>query len=200
MAGRSRFSTRFYQFWIMARYPVWKQRVEQLYGEHFNMLYGMAMRSLNDRSQARDAIQEAFVKLLGSHRNFDTDDDASRFLFRTFRNLLIDRMRRDMRWKYQDLDGVRPGQLSTGAHQEDDLVSGRMEGRKVPLPQPKRGIFELAYFQKKTDQEIAAQLELKITTVRYCLKKARKAIRGMLIKNGNVTERELEAFFSRAKQ
>jgi RNA polymerase sigma factor (sigma-70 family) len=75
----------------MARYPVWKQRVEQLYEEHFNTLYRMALHSFSDRSQARDAIQEAFVKLLGSNRTFETDDDAARFLFRTFRNMLISR-------------------------------------------------------------------------------------------------------------
>ena len=184
----------------MARYPVWKQRVESLYEAHFNTLYRMALRSLSDRSLARDAIQEAFVRLLGSNRRFETDDDAARFLFRTFRNLLIDRMRQTMRWKYQDLDGLRPERLSTEPGQEEELVASRLEGRKVPLPEPDRGIFELAYFEKLTDEEIAGRLELKISTVRYCLKKARKAIREMLVKNSAISERELEALFSRAKK
>lgn len=183
----------------MTRYPVWKQNVEQLYSDHFNTLYGMAIRSLNDRNQARDVIQEAFVKLLGSHRTFETDEDATRFLFCTLRNLLIDRMRMDARWKYKDLDGVQPARLSTGAHQEDDLVTSRLEGRPLPLPHPQRSIFELAYFEKLKDEEIADRLEMKVTTVRYCLKKARSAIREILIENGTVNHRELEAFFSRAK-
>ncbi len=184
----------------MARYPVWKQRVESLYEGHFNVLYRMALRSLSDRNLARDAIQEAFVKLLGSDRNFDTDDDAARFLFRTFRNLLIDKMRQTMRWKYQDLDGLRPRRLSTNPGQEDQLVARRLEGRKVPLPQPDRGIFEMAYFEKLSDEQIAQQLDLKVTTVRYCLKKARKAIREILVNNSAINEKGLESFFSRAKQ
>lgn len=184
----------------MARYPVWKQRVESLYEEHFNTLHRIALRSLSDRSLARDAIQEAFVKLLGSDRNFGTDDDAARFLFRTFRNLLIDKMRLTMRWKYQDLDGIPADRLSNSPDQEEELVSSRLEGQKVPLPQPERGIFELAYFEKLTDEEIARQLDIKITTVRYCLKKARKAIREILVNNNATSEKELDAFFSRAKQ
>ena len=59
---------------------------------------------------------------------------------------------------------------------------------------------ELAYFEKMTDEEIAGQLDLKITTVRYCLKKARKAIREMLEKNSAISKWELESFFSRVKQ
>jgi len=183
----------------MARYPVWKQRVEQLYEEHFNTLYRMALRSLNDRSQTRDVIQEAFVKLLSSDRSFKTDDDAARYLFCTLRNLLIDRMRRDMRWKYRDLDNVRPERMSSRPRQEDDLVAQRLEGRRLPLSQPDRGIFEMAYFEKMTDEEIADTLGLKITTVRYCLKKARRAIRQLLAANDRLTEKELNAFFSRAK-
>ncbi len=184
----------------MDRYSKWKQRVEHLYGVHFNTLHRIALRSLTDRSEARDAIQEAFVKLLGTNRTFDTDEDAAKFLFRTLRNLLIDKMRRNIRWKYQDLDGVREGQMSVGPHQEDDLVSRRLEGAALPLPERDRGIFQMAYFEKKTDEEIAESLKLKINTVRYCLKKARKAIRELLAANHNLSERELEAFFSRAKQ
>jgi len=184
----------------MARYPVWKQRVESLYEEQFNILYRIALRSLSDRSLARDVVQEAFVKLLKSDRNFETEEDAARFLFRTTRNLLIDNMRRTMRWKYQDLDSVRPDRLSNSPGQEDQLVTSRLAGRKVPLPQPDRGIFELAYFEMLTDREIADQLGLKITTVRYCLKRARKAIREMLADNGTISKKELETFFSRAKQ
>ncbi len=55
----------------MARYPVWKQRVEHLYEELFSTLYRMGLRSLSDRNQARDTLQEAFVKLLGSNRKSD---------------------------------------------------------------------------------------------------------------------------------
>jgi len=183
----------------MARYPVWKQRIEHLYGMHFDMLYRMARRSLADRSQARDVIQEAFVKLLGAKQRFATDDDISRFLFRTFRNLLIDRMRREMRWKYQELDNLRAERLTTRPRQEDDLVASRLDGRKVPLPQPDLGVFEMAYFEKMTDEEIAERLEMKITTVRYVLKKSRKAIRELLAATGSVSEKELEALFSRAK-
>jgi RNA polymerase sigma-70 factor (ECF subfamily) len=183
----------------MARYPVWKQSVEQLYEEHFNTLYRMALRSLNDRSQARDVIQEAFVKLLGSDRSFKTGEDAARYLFRSFRNLLIDKMRHTMRWKYQDVEDLHPERMSTAPRQEDDLVASRLEGRHVPLDQPDRGIFELAYFEKLTDEEIAEKLGLKITTVRYCLKKARKAIRELLTATSTISEKELDSFFSRAK-
>jgi RNA polymerase sigma-70 factor (ECF subfamily) len=183
----------------MARYPVWKQRVEHLYGEHFDALYRMARRSLVDRNEARDVIQEAFVKLLGSKQSFATDDDISRFLFRTFRNLLIDRMRREMRWKYRELDNLRAERLSAGPRQEDDLVASRLKNCKVPLPQPDLGVFEMAYFEKLTDEEIAERLEMKITTVRYLLKKSRKAIRELLADSGSLTEKELETLFSRVK-
>jgi DNA-directed RNA polymerase specialized sigma24 family protein len=57
----------------------------------------------------------------------------------------------------------------------------------------------LAYFEKLTDEEIAARLGIKLSTVRYILKKSRTALRDILARNGGVTERELDALFSRAK-
>jgi RNA polymerase sigma-70 factor (ECF subfamily) len=183
----------------MTRLSVRKQRVERLYGVHFNTLYGMAMKSLRDRSQARDVIQESFVKLLGTEQRFATDEDAARYLFRTLRNLLIDEMRRSRRWKYQDLDSLQAERLSAGPRQEEDLVAGRLKNRTIPLPHPERGIFQLAYFEKLTDEEIAARLGIKLSTVRYILKKSRTALRDILARNGGVTERELDALFSRAK-
>lgn len=177
----------------------WNATVEQLYGLHFDSLYRIGWRCLSDRTMVRDVIQEIFARLLTSSRQFPTMEDAERYLFRSFKNLLIDKSRSRKRWQYVDLDQVG-GELPTaGPAQEENLVSRRLKGKCLPLPQPDRSIFELAYFEKKSDEEIASQLDLKLSTIRYRLRIARRTITSILTEQHQFGQREVENLFSRAK-
>ena len=69
----------------------WKDTVEWLYEKHFNKLHGMAFRKLADKSKVRDVVQEVFKRLLSKERQFDSEESAEKFLYRSFKNLLCTR-------------------------------------------------------------------------------------------------------------
>ncbi len=177
----------------------WRDTVTALYDKHFDALHRIAYRCLSDRSLVRDVIQEMFTKLLGTSRSFATFEDAERYLFRSFKNLLIDKARSRNRWQYVELDKAGEALSTRDSVQEEQLVSKRIEGKTLPLPQPDRGIFELAYFQKKSDQEIAGQLNMKLSTIRYRLRLAREAITRILSDQHNFGQREIDRLLSRSK-
>lgn len=177
----------------------WRGTVEHLYGKHFDSLHRIAWRCLSDRTMVRDVIQEMFTKLLATSRHFPTLKDAERYLFRSFKNLLIDKARSRKRWQYVDLGQAGSELPTAGAAQDEQLVSKRLEGKHLPLPLPDRSIFELAYFEKKSDEEIASQLNLKLSTIRYRLRLARQAISRILIDQHRFGQQEIAHFFSRVK-
>ncbi len=177
----------------------WRDTVEHLYGKHFDTLHRIAWRCLSDRNMVRDVIQDIFARLLATNRSFATLEDAERFLFRSFKNLLIDKARSRSRWQYVELDQAGGDLPSTGAAQDEQLVSRRLEGKSLPLPQPERGIFQMAYFEKKSDEEIARRLNLKLSTIRYRLRLARLEITRILAEKHRWAPREIAQLLSRAK-
>jgi len=177
----------------------WRDTVEHLYGKHFDALHRIGWRCLSDRSMVRDVIQEIFTRLLATSRSFATLEDAERYLFRSFKNLLIDKARHRSRWSYVELADAGPALAASDASQEEQLVSRRISGKRLPLPEPDRGIFELAYFEKKSDEEIAGQLNLKLSTIRYRLRLARLAITRLLVEQYDYGQRDIARLFSRVK-
>ena len=177
----------------------WKDTVKRLYRKHFDALHRIAWRCLSDRNMVRDVIQEIFIKMLGRQRTFETLEDAERYLFRSFKNLLIDKARSRARWQYVELEQAGSQLPTAGGEQEEQLVALRLEGKTLPLEQPDRGIFEMAYFEKKSDEEIASRLNLKLTTIRYRLRMARQTITRILTEEQKLGQREIAGLFSRAK-
>jgi len=177
----------------------WRETVEHLYGKHFDTMHRIAWRCLSDRNMVRDVIQDIFAKLLATSRSFATLEDAERFLFRSFKNLLIDKARSRSRWQYVELDQAGGDLPATGADQDEQLVSRRLEGKSLPLSQPERGIFQMAYFEKKSDEEIARRLNLKLSTIRYRLRLARLEITRILAEKHRWAPREIAQLLSRAK-
>ncbi len=183
----------------MAGYMNWKKTVEWLYHEHASTLHRRASGALFDRNKVPDLLQELFTRLLEKDRQLGSREEAEKYLYRAFRNLLIDYIQRDVKWKYANPSALEKQEVSTAAHQEDDLVRKRSMDRKLPLPDPDRGIFELAYFEGKKDEEIAELFALKISTVRYCLNKSRKILTEILTGSQGLSRSEVKAYFSRKK-
>jgi len=183
----------------MKKVDHWKDTVETLYRKHFDVLHRIAWRCLSDRTMVRDVIQEIFIRLLKTDCHFETVEDTERYLFRSFKNLLIDKARSRARWQYVELDQADEKLSTAGTMQEEQLVSKRIKGKQLPLPQPDRGIFEMAYFQKLSDVEIAGRLNMKLSTIRYRLRLARQKITSILSERYHYGQREIAQLLSRSK-
>lgn len=183
-----------------ARSIEWRATVESLYRKHHRLLINKAWRSLRDRNRVVDLVQQVFTNLLASERNLSANGDAEKYLFAAFHNLLVDQVRRGSRWHYSPIDDVSPGRVSARPTQEEALVSERLKGRELPLPPAEKRIFEMAYFEKMKDREIADELKINIYTLQQSLVRSRRILLDILVEEKGMRREEARRLFSRKKR
>jgi len=177
-----------------------KTIIGALYEQHSYKLFRWACKYISTRSIASDVIHSVFTRLLERQDGFDTPESAKNLLFKMFRDALVDEIRRDIRWPMQGVETIDERRLHHSPEQEDELIRSRLQGRQLPLPDPDLTVFSLAYFQGKKDEEIARKMGLKLSTVRYSLKRSRKMLRTILRKRADLSEGQLRELLRRKKK
>jgi len=190
----------FSQFFKMIRNTNKKEIVGAIYEEHSYDLFRWASKYVSTKSVAYDLIHTVFIKLLEKPEGIDTPETAKLLLFKMFHDAMVDEIRRDIRWSMRGIDTIDDQRLLQLPRQEEELVSDRLRGQQLPLPDPDRTVFSLAYFQGEKDSEIARIMGLKLSTVRYSLKCSRKIIRKILRKRNDLSESQLKELLRRRRK
>ncbi len=144
--------------------------IAQLYSLFYDEMLGFAQKLMRDRAAAEDLVQETFLRALS---NTDTLDALTRaqcraWLYRTLRNLVIDRCRRER---------LAPvAEVSEGPAATDDLSAVLVHEALGILSDEERPLFLLRYMEGYTSKELGRMLELPPSTVRARLAAARKKL------------------------
>lgn len=177
-----------------------KKIIEELYQRHAAQLLRRAYAVLFNKSRANDILHNVFVKLLNKTEPLTNAPEARNLLFKMFHDELVDDFRREGRWRLQDIEKVDGGCLRQAPRQEDDLIRSRLAEQSLPLPKHMLGVFEKAYFEGMTDEEIAADVGLKVRSVRYILELSRKYVTGLLKNSYDYTDAEINELLNRKKK
>jgi RNA polymerase sigma-70 factor (ECF subfamily) len=160
--------------------------------------FRLALRVLRDEEQARDVVQDSFLKAYRSIDRFEGRSSFYTWLYRLVMNRCIDQRRRD-KFKSDrnvELDEERPQEAVLGAgtappsRPDSDLY--RMQLRKRiaeaigELPDDARRTFELREIDGLDYGEIAEVLRIPKGTVMSRLHYARKRLRAVLLEAGVV--------------
>lgn len=150
------------------------QELVQLVNEYQGMLLRLCYVMLHDQEQAKDAVQETFLKAYQGWSSFRGESSRKTWLVRIAVNLCRD-MQRGGWFRYVD-KRVTPEDLpcaATPAQQEDlDLMCAVMA-----LPPKLREVVTLYYWQEMTLREIGQALGTTPSNVSVRLKKARGKLR-----------------------
>lgn len=149
------------------------------YESYAKTLWAYALRLTGDASLADDIVQESFIRLL--HRDIDSLTDAQRksYLFQTATNLFRDHLRKTKRTvAWDDVD-------------ENVFMKTAVYGEAVDfttafdqLPPQQRTLLWMAYAEDYTHEEIAHALELKPSSVKVLLFRAKKKLTDVLTRLG----------------
>jgi RNA polymerase sigma-70 factor (ECF subfamily) len=159
--------------------------------------YRLARRVLRDEEQARDVVQDAFLKAYGSLHRFEGRSGFYTWLYRIVMNLCLDRKRRDksdreVEWNEETV--ARTAEDSSGGSllvsdpsrggPHAELERGRLRellGRAIEeLPEDARRTIQLREIDGLSYKEIAQALGVPKGTVMSRLHYARRRLQAVL--------------------
>ncbi len=153
--------------------------ITEYYEEYRQSVFFYICRRIENRSDAEDLTQDAFLRLL-EYRMMIRRDTLKYFIFTIVRNLLNDYLRRY--YKRQEIDRYLYDTLPvTTVESESRMVADelrRLESRRVSaLPEQRRKVYIMSRFQDKSAEDIAEELKLSRRTVENHLFISRREVR-----------------------
>src|SRR5262245_19912208 len=162
----------------------------QLVARWEHPIYALAFRTLVREEDARDVVQEAFLRAYRGLRGFKGQAKFSSWLYRITLNLCRDSMRRERRAPIVQVpDGTDPIDLADAqvspTESVEDLVARRemsqAESRAMAeLPEEQRTAILLKEYHGLTFQEIADTLNCPLSTVKTRLYQGLSVLRRRL--------------------
>jgi RNA polymerase sigma-70 factor, ECF subfamily len=153
-------------------------------------IYALAFRTLGREEDARDVVQEAFLRAYRGLRGFKGEAKFSSWLYRITLNLCRDSMRRDRRAPIvQTPEGVDAVDLADAqaspSESVEDLVARREMSQAVSramaeLPEEQRTAILMKEYHGLTFQEIADTLGCPLSTVKTRLYQGLSVLRRRL--------------------
>ena len=171
-----------------ARFELDERGIRAAYSAHAGEMYGFAVRSLNDRGLAEEAVQETFVRAWRFGERFDPQLGTLRtWLFAILRHVVIDLARTRTSAPVPATDEMielvadaRP----TGADEYDRaLLAWQIEEALRRIGDAHRRVVIETYFRRRPYAEVAAELGVPEGTVKsrvyYALRALRLALEEM---------------------
>jgi RNA polymerase sigma-70 factor (ECF subfamily) len=160
--------------------------VERYQGRAFRL----ALRVLRDEEQARDVVQDAFLKVYGSLGRFEGRSSFYTWLYRVVMNLCLDARRRDRSDRHVEWDEERGLESAEGAGRAIDVdpaealeraeLGGAIQRAIDALPEDARRTLLLREIDGLSYAEIAKSLGIPKGTVMSRLHYARRRLRAEL--------------------
>lgn len=157
------------------------RELERLYDAHASGLFHYLVTFTKTEADARDLLQELFVKLA---RSVDADLQSERaYLYRLAHNLAIDWLRRrKVRWDSEEqlMKELAGGQQSL-PDPDASIMARHFADALRSLPDEQRTITQLKLWDGLTFEEIAQAQDIPLNTAasryRYALEKLRTLLR-----------------------
>ena len=155
-------------------------------------LLRFAVRFMKDEDQARDVIQDIFLKLWQKKDELNQIENVEAFAMRMIRNRCLDILRAnkvvpidvetDRKMKQETIDVHSQIELNEAAGQVKTLIN--------QLPDLQQKVMHLRDIEQLEYEEIAERTGLQVNAIRVNLSRARKKVRDEFLKlNSNGNER-----------
>lgn len=146
--------------------------IEKLYTVYFSEVANFLTTLTKNRSDAEDITQETFLRAMSNLDLLErlSPSQCRGWLYRTAKNIFIDRVRRAARASAEEAMEAYT----------DDLGAVAVAELLDKLPQEEADLFRLRYFSGYNSSELSALLSIPPGTIRSRLSSARKKLKKML--------------------
>jgi RNA polymerase sigma-70 factor (sigma-E family) len=141
------------------------------YSAHYSQLVGLARLLLDDRAQAEEVVQEAFVRTYAGWDRVRNQHDPVPYVRRAVVNLARGGLRRRQTARARALEPVPDAEAADRAFERDEL-SRHLTDAVHALPERQRACVVLRYFLELTTAECADALGISEGAVKSHLHRA----------------------------
>src|SRR5436309_3439971 len=155
----------------------------RLYDEHASALFAFLLNLTRNEADARDLLQELFMKLGRQPNPLQGIRDTRAFLIRLAHNLAIDQMRRrgTCEKNYDQLAAESPTVFASAGDPDETAFRAALTAALGELPAEQRAVVHLKLWEGLTFEAIAEALDIPANTAasryRYGLDKLRERLR-----------------------
>ncbi|GAB4236266.1 MAG: RNA polymerase sigma factor [Acidobacteriota bacterium] len=150
----------------------------EIFNRHRQRAYAFAYQYLHSVEDAKDVVQDAFIKVLQNLHRFDRRRQFGPWLLTIVRNQCIDHLRRNQRRPQEELD--RPMRDGGAVTADRELLRHEVWRALQRLSHDHREIIFLKDYQGHTYAEIADILGIPLGTVMSRLHHARRNLAALL--------------------
>lgn len=148
---------------------------------HMQRAFGVAMRLLDQREDAEDLVQDAFIASLEKIDTFDADREFAPWFYRILVNRCLNARKSRSRRSMQEIpDTAVSGVASPLLETERSELRTHLKRALEVLPERQRTIVTLFDVEGFSSPEVAEILGISDGTVRWHLHQARQVLRGEL--------------------
>jgi len=155
---------------------------DALVREHQSMVFSLAYHFLRDRQAAEEIAQEVFLALHRSRTDIESPAHAAFWLRKVAAQRSIDEARRRKRRPQVALEATP--EPAAGGTPGDPMLGELLRRLIATLPETPRMVMVMRYQEDLEPAEIAALLEMPVTTVKSHLKRSLALLRGKLQRRG----------------
>lgn len=155
------------------------EAVRAIYREHAGAIHTVARSIVRDRELAAEVVQQTFVKAWRAARRFEGSREIAPWLYSIARHTAIDALRAETK----PTRGGHEPEIDVGVEPETfEQTWVRFEVRRAidALPRDEREIVRRSHLLGFTHEQIAAQLEIPVGTVKSRSSRAHKRLAAAL--------------------
>ena len=153
-----------------------------LYDKYVNKMMGVCMRYAHNPEETQDILQDAFVKVFEKIRDYKASGSLEGWIRRVFVNTAIDAHRKNKALRQQtDLKALE-FRLKAENYILETLAAKDLLKLIRTLPEGYRMVFNMYAIEGYSHKEIAAKLDISVSTSKSQYSRAKAFIRRMLEK------------------
>lgn len=163
----------------------------QLYAEFTGMMFGVALRYTNTRSDAEDVLQESWIKVFRHLQSFSQFNSFEGWLRRIVVNTAITHYRRNQKHVHHlDVTEVHATPASIEAFKDLEFTREELEHAMAQLPTGYGMVFKMYVIDGFKHKEIADQLGIDLNTSKSQLSRARRYLQTVLADMSKIAKKQ----------
>ncbi|MBT3301816.1 MAG: RNA polymerase sigma factor [Bacteroidetes bacterium] len=152
---------------------------KRLFKKYYNLMFAICLRYTNDQDNAKEILQEGYIKVFNNIAKFKFEGNLSSWIKRIMINTAIDRYRKTVS-EPDKIDLENNENISTKADVYASLEKEDLLKCVQKLPNGYRTIFNMYVIEGYSHKDIARELGINEGTSKSQLFKAKQMLQGMV--------------------